>query len=235
MPWPGAASLALLGQRLADALSLLGSCSGHTPALRRQGQVRVRARAVAGAARGQRGSPSPAVSSHVRRGIGHHFVREVSDPGGALPAFGTPSRAGHLPERGAGLPRHQRLRLPAVLLPSHRPAPSLPHQQVQTAAGDRGGLSTPLSQAGDHRVAQEPGAPPWVCASVRPLPHLSLRPLLIPGLFRSPCFHPCPPDFPFGRHFTLFPPIYLLTLVTPPFHLRPPSVPCESVTPTLDF
>lgn len=96
-----------------------------------RGQVRVGAGAGAGAAPGRSGSPSQAISSYVRRGVSHHFVREVSNSRGALPASGTPSWGGHLPERGAGLPGHQRLRLPALVLPSHGPAPPLPHQQVE--------------------------------------------------------------------------------------------------------
>lgn len=68
---------------------------------------RVGAGADLGAAQDRRGSPSSAISSHVRRDVGHHFVRKVSDPRGTLPASGTPSRGGHLSERGAGLPGHQ--------------------------------------------------------------------------------------------------------------------------------
>uniref|UniRef100_A0A4W2G6F3 Family with sequence similarity 199, X-linked n=2 Tax=Bovinae TaxID=27592 RepID=A0A4W2G6F3_BOBOX len=113
--WPGAAPAsrqALPGQQWAADRLEWG-----------QGQAREQPRAGVG-------SPSQAISSHVRRGVSHHFIREVSNSRGALPASGTPSWGGHLPERGAGLPGHQRFRLPALVLPSHGPAPPLPHQQL---------------------------------------------------------------------------------------------------------
>lgn len=60
-----------------------------------------------------------------------------------------------------------------------------------------------------------------------------------PGSFALPVFTPALPIF-LSAGILLSsprppPPIYLLTLATPPFQLRPPSVPFESQTPTLDF
>lgn len=66
-------------------------------------------------------------------------VREVPDPRGAVPAALAPSPAAGRqlqPERG-GLPGRQRFRLPALLLPPHRPSAPLPLQQVRSAP--RGG------------------------------------------------------------------------------------------------
>lgn len=168
--WPGAAPAsrqALPGQQWAADRLEWG-----------QGQAREQPRAGVG-------SPSQAISSHVRRGVSHHFIREVSNSRGALPASGTPSWGGHLPERGAGLPGHQRFRLPALVLPSHGPAPPLPHQQVQSSAEGRSKFTAPLPPVGQRRLPPILALSLGAVRSVAPSPTF-LHPPLIPGLLPSP-------------------------------------------------
>ena len=109
----------------------------------------------------------------------------VSNSRGALPTSGTPSWGGHLPERGAGLPGHQRFRLPALVLPSHGPAPPLPHQQVQSSAEGRSKFTAPLPPVGQRRLPPILALSLGAVRSVAPSPTF-LHPPLIPGLLPSP-------------------------------------------------
>lgn len=82
-----------------------------------------------------RRSPPPAAGLRRIRSRCHDrgAVREVPGPRGAVPAALAPAPAAGRqlePERG-GLPGRQRLRLPALVLPPHRPAAPLPLQQVR--------------------------------------------------------------------------------------------------------
>lgn len=192
--------------------------------------------AGAGAAPGRSGSPSQAISSYVRRGVSHHFVREVSNSRGALPASGTPSWGGHLPERGAGLPGHQRLRLPALVLPSHGPAPPLPHQQVQSSAEGRSRFTTPLTAVARRRLPPILALSLGAARPVAPSPTL-LRPALIPGLLPSPPPY-CTPSLRFSfwpAFYSLPPPHSSSDPATLPFPLLPHLYPANPKPPPLIF